>query len=269
MLSNFNQQRARAEGLRDVGVAAGLAGLDVVAAQRVRGHRDDRDRAKCEVTLDPARRLISIEARELDIHEDQVGTLRLRKSYPFFPRDGLDDLIAGAREEVPQNAPVVLVVLGYQDSFPHQAFGSHSAATGSSNQKVEPCPGLDVTPTRPRCNSTIRLAIVRPRPVPSLGRVLELSACWNSSKILCWSSSRIPGPVSETATRNRPSATPARITTSPASVNLIAFPTKLRSTWVIRRSSPRPRGRSGGTTTLRARFFSAVKGSTAVETVRT
>ena len=32
--------------------------------------------------------------------------------------------------------------------------------------------------------------------------------------------------------------------TSPSSVNLIALPTRLSSTWVKRRSSPRPRGRS-------------------------
>jgi len=33
-------------------------------------------------------------------------------------------------------------------------------------------------------------------------RVLELSACWNSSKIFCWSAAAMPGPVSDTETVN-------------------------------------------------------------------
>jgi hypothetical protein len=54
---------------------------------------------------------------------------------------------------------------------------------GSVNQKVEPFPGLDSTQMRPPCISTIRLAMESPRPVPPFFRVLELSTCWNSSKI--------------------------------------------------------------------------------------
>ena len=48
--------------------------------------------------------------------------------------------------------------------------------------------------------------------------------------------------------------------TSPASVNLMAFPTRLRSTWVIRRSSPLALGRSAGTATFSASFFSVARG---------
>ena len=58
-----------------------------------------------------------------------------------------------------------------------------STRTGSVNRKVEPRPRVDSTQIRPPWSSTIRLAIARPRPVPPFFRVLELSACWNSSKI--------------------------------------------------------------------------------------
>ena len=53
----------------------------------------------------------------------------------------------------------------------------------------------------------------------------------------------MPGPLSRTATLNAPSAADASIATSPLSVNLMALPTRLSSTWARRRSSPRPAGR--------------------------
>ena len=82
-----------------------------------------------------------------------------------------------------------------------------STRTGSANRKVEPRPRADSTQIRPPCISTIRLAMARPSPVPPFFRVLELSACWNSSKILAWSASEIPGPVSATETTKLPSET--------------------------------------------------------------
>jgi hypothetical protein len=97
----------------------------------------------------------------------------------------------------------------------------------------------------------------------------ELSACWNSSKIFAWSASEIPGPVSATETTKAPSATATSTRTSPASVNLTALPARFRSTWVSRRESPRPAGRSGGTVTRSRSFFSAASDSTAVTTACT
>ena len=47
---------------------------------------------------------------------------------------------------------------------------------------------------------------------------------------------------------------------SPWSVNLMALPTRLSSTWVRRRSSPRPAGRSVGISTLKASFLLAASG---------
>ena len=46
---------------------------------------------------------------------------------------------------------------------------------------------------RPPCSSTIFFAIASPSPVPPFLRVLELSTCWNSSKIRCWSLDRNAG----------------------------------------------------------------------------
>src|SRR5215475_8360546 len=53
----------------------------------------------------------------------------------------------------------------------------------------------------------------------------------------------MPGPVSVTETTKWPLRAPAAMLTSPASVNLMALPTRLSSTCVRRCSSPRPMGR--------------------------
>jgi hypothetical protein len=75
-----------------------------------------------------------------------------------------------------------------------------------------------------------------------------------------------PRPVSATETTNTPSTARASMATSPASVNLMALPTRLRSTWVMRPSSPLARGRSEEAVILSASFFSAAKDSTAAHT---
>src|SRR6266568_797829 len=234
VFTNLGQERTWAEGLRDIAVATSLERLDVIPAQLVRGHSDVLDLLERLVSPDPACGLVSVEAGELDIHEDQVGELRFGRLHPFFPGHRFDDLIADTREQVTHDAPVILFVFDDQDPLAHVASLCRSTRTGSVNQKVEPVPRLDSTHMRPPCMSIIFLAMVRPRPVPPFFRVLELSACWNSSKTFCWSTAAIPGPVSDTATINVPFAEVTCTPTSPTSVNLIALPTRLRSTWVIR-----------------------------------
>src|SRR5262249_42794935 len=65
----------------------------------------------------------------------------------------------------------------------------------------------------------------------------------------------MPGPVSRTDTKNEPLLASALMATSPASVNLMALPTRLISTWVKRRSSPRPGGSSEAISTLKRELF--------------
>src|SRR5262245_59056950 len=70
-----------------------------------------------------------------------------------------------------------------QDALAHDCPACASTRTGTVKQNVDPLPGSDSTQIRPPCISMMRLAIDRPRPVPPFLRVIELSACWNSSKI--------------------------------------------------------------------------------------
>jgi hypothetical protein len=57
----------------------------------------------------------------------------------------------------------------------HGALCRNSARVGSSIWNVAPLPKVDSTQMRPPCISTICLAMARPRPVPPLALVLELS----------------------------------------------------------------------------------------------
>src|SRR5712691_10602378 len=269
VLADLGEERARAERLGDVGVAAGLARLDVVAAQRIGGDGDDGDPAERRVGLDPARGLVTIEPRQLYVHEDQVRVVRARHRDAVLSSQRLDHLVAGGREEITDDPSVVLVVLDQQDAPAHVISTMRSTRTGRVKEKVEPFPSADSTQMRPPWSARMRFAMARPSPVPPFFRVLDVSTCWNSSKILAWSSAAMPGPVSDTETRKVPSETLASTRTSPAPVNLTPFPTRFKSTWLSRRSSPRPTGRSGATATVSASFFSAASGSRAVTTVCT
>src|SRR5262249_5637720 len=72
----------------------------------------------------------------------------------------------------------------------------------------------------------------------------------------------MPGPVSRTDTWNEPLLASALMATSPASVNLMALPTRLIRTCVNRRPSPRPGGSWGAISTLNPSFLSAANAGT-------
>src|SRR5262245_46160122 len=270
-LPDLSEQGSRAERLRHVRVAAGGEGLLVVPGKRIGRDRDDGNRLEGGVRLDLSRDLVAVDPRQLDVHQDEVRALSGSGADAVLPGVGLQHLVAGVTQQIAQDLPVLLVVLDHQDALSHaQALEAwRSARTGMRTLKVDPRPTADSTQIRPPWSSTIRLAMESPRPVPPFLRVLEVSACWNSSKIRCRSSWAMPGPVSATVTTNASRSRWAPIRTSPASVNLIAFPTRFRSTWASRRSSPRPAGRSGATTTRRPSPFSATSDSTWVTTACT
>src|SRR5262249_50307962 len=148
---------------------------------------------------------------------------------------GFDQLPAGGPQQIAQDLAIVLLILHHKNSLCHVCTTCFSTLTGTVNEKVEPRPRSDSTHNRPPCISMIRLEIDKHNPVQPFLRVIDESACWNSSKILIWSAVPMPGPVSHTATLNEPLVAEARIATSPWSVNLIALPTRLRSTCVMRR----------------------------------
>src|SRR3954471_781550 len=232
--ADLGEELARAERLGDVAVAAGFAGLRLIAGQRVGGNGDDRHLGQGGYGADAAGRLVTVDRRQLDIHQNEVGLFALGGGDALQAVHRLDHLVAGARQQVADDLPIVLGVLDHQNALAHAApisSPASSSATSSTRigrltRKVAPCPGSDSTEIAPPCISTMRLEIARPSPVPPFLRVLELSTCWNSSKILAWSAAAMPGPVPRTVKTTEPLSAQAPIATSPTSVNLTALPTR-------------------------------------------
>ena len=130
--------------------------------------------------------------------------------------------------------------------------------SGISIQNVEPAPGRDCTPMRPCIRSTMRLQMVRPRPVPPYRRVVDASAwvkAWNSRACCC---SSMPMPVSRTSKRSwwLFPFSPRRCTltsTPPRAVNLMALEIRLPSTCRRRTGSPRTASRTAGSSSSSSR----------------
>src|SRR5262249_50813284 len=134
------------------------------------------------VGADATRRVVGVEHRQLDIHQDEIGMMRRRHADAAFSVRGLDQLEAGTGEEIAQDAPVVLGILDHQDAF-HCGCLCSVTRTGTRMRNVEPVPRTESTVIVPPCISTKRRAMARPRPVPPLWRGLVLSTCWKSSKM--------------------------------------------------------------------------------------
>lgn len=133
------------------------------------------------------------------------------------------------------------------------------------NQKVLPRPGSLTTPISPPSSPTSALQMARPRPVPPKRSEMPSSAWVKRSKIRPAASGAMPMPVSDTSKRSRrppgsgPSAASTATTTSPASVNFTALPTRFSSTSRRCPASPtrRPGARGVAWTSSRSPFSRA------------
>jgi len=103
--------------------------------------------------------------------------------------------------------------------------------------KIEPFFDLLFTSIVPFMRSTSRFVIVSPRPVPPNSLLLWPSCCWKALKIVFWSFTGIPIPVSITWIVRFPDwlpfnkTKPALIWIIPELVNLTAFPTRFSKIW--------------------------------------
>src|SRR6516225_5268517 len=136
------------------------------------------------VSLDAARRFVTVHDRQLDIHKDEIGPLFRYGGERLLTVLGLGDLIVGRSKHIADDLPIIRLVLDHQNALAHAGSSCRSTTTGSVNANVEPWPGCDSTQILPPCISMIRFDIARPKPVPPFFRVIALSACWNSWKSL-------------------------------------------------------------------------------------
>src|SRR6185369_859109 len=168
-----------------------------------------------------------------------VGPLNAREIQAGDAVHRGEGLVTGRADDPRRDVEVVRVVL--DDEHPrHQRAApvcvsravSPPARTriGRVKWNVLPRPTSLSTQMRPPCKVTSRFEIARPRPVPPYRRVVELSACRNSSNTYACASGLMPTPVSATETVTHPSAAAAETETVPRSVNFTALASMLAST---------------------------------------
>src|SRR5687768_817188 len=122
-----------------------------------------------------------------------AGADLLQPGLPSLGRRHLEPFVA---EQDPEGVEDSGFVVDYQ----YRRLLTHAASSaiilaGRKMVKVVPAPGAESTSTSPRCASTARCTIARPRPLPP-GR-----ADTNGSKSRSRISTGIPGPVSRTWSR--------------------------------------------------------------------
>ncbi len=82
------------DGLRQIGLAASLADLFLIALHRESGDGDDGNRRKFGVVLQPLCDLQAGDLRQLDVHQDQIRPVLAGEADSFHAALGLDRRIA-------------------------------------------------------------------------------------------------------------------------------------------------------------------------------
>src|SRR6266516_5563119 len=83
------------------------------------GDGDNRDSLQHRVGLDAARGLVAVKARQLNIHENEVRPVGGCCGKPGLTVLSFYDLEIGTCEQVPQDLPIVLLVLDHKDALAH------------------------------------------------------------------------------------------------------------------------------------------------------
>ena len=91
----------------------------------------DRDVAQLGILLDPARGFMAVEHGQLDVHEDQIRPLGLGQPHARLAVHGLDQLVAGAHQQITDDPPVVLLILDDEDALGHAASSRSPTRSGS------------------------------------------------------------------------------------------------------------------------------------------
>src|SRR5262245_23908636 len=114
------EELADRDRLGDVGLAAALADLLLVALHGEGGDRDDRDAAQLRVLLEPLGDLEAGDLGQLDVHQDEVGPVFARQSHRLEPVLGLERAVAVRLEQVVEQLHVEVVVLNDQHCLAHR-----------------------------------------------------------------------------------------------------------------------------------------------------
>jgi hypothetical protein len=115
----------------DEGIAARRTRLIDIVVRSVGRDGDHGDGMQRRVRLETASSLVAVKDRELDVHENEVRVVHRRRNQSRLTVLGFDDLEIGAGEQVPQDLPIVFLILDHQDAIAHHGPACASTRTGS------------------------------------------------------------------------------------------------------------------------------------------
>src|SRR6266446_1935687 len=139
-----------------------------------RGHGHDGNLPSGRFRAELPKRLHPVDAGEPNVHQDKVRASLLGEADAGFSRLGFDGGVARERQHVPDEFPVLVVVLDDQDQL------AGHGLTGSVKVKVEPRPTSLCTQILPPWSSMNFRERASPRPVPS-AFLSAVPTCRNSS----------------------------------------------------------------------------------------
>src|SRR4051794_5210365 len=112
---HLGRELARAVRLLDVAVEPRAHGALPIVSHRERGHGHD-GHLLCERTgAELSQRLGAVDARELEVHQDEIRPALGRELHSLLAGPGLHHLMAGMRQDVTDELEVQLVVLDDED----------------------------------------------------------------------------------------------------------------------------------------------------------
>src|SRR5262249_12187210 len=131
ILADLRQELSRANGLGNVAIATRSTSLLLSSTQRVSGDCDNRNIPQHSVCLKPTCRLIPVDTGKLDIHQDEVRLLRCCRGKTRLAVLGFNHLKVGAGQQIPQDPPIIWLILDDQDALAHPCTAYASTRTGT------------------------------------------------------------------------------------------------------------------------------------------
>src|SRR5262249_37090539 len=110
ILSDLLEHHSRAERLGHPVVTPPSPRLLLVAAQRIGGERDDRDRLERRIRLELACRLISIQHWKLNVHENEIRPVCGCRGQGLAAVASFKDVKSGIGEKIPQDAAIIFLI---------------------------------------------------------------------------------------------------------------------------------------------------------------
>jgi hypothetical protein len=80
---------------------------------------DDGDCPQRRIGFEATCSLVSVYPREPDIHENEIWSMRGGRGKSRFSVHRFNNLKISAREQIPQDLPIVLLILDHQDALAH------------------------------------------------------------------------------------------------------------------------------------------------------